>query len=383
MIIYWLPRTAEFQGNFIRFLDIDTGIEFFAEDILMLVSPECIEKGIHLFIEAIPLKLRRKRQVFAEGEQSVGRLCQLVDTTFAQRDRRLYSLGDTKLKEIDTLCWLALKYIFNLFGYEKHREFVRWLRKDVALSSRTNMSLSLPLAKLTNNDRILGAGHIFTIQPPLPRETKLVPAHNVSVAARLPASELIVTKLNSLHWFNIITNHEILSLSDMYLNSCFSLIGAPPTLVPAIQEYSLRDKNLDVAVLEALYLSFLYKRVNIPPSLDFDPGLPNRLLRKRYLDCCQMVLQNENISYSDLYLAFVTDTNNLFLAQELDIALLFSYFRKHLSFPIIRVLEGGVFLQALELCGLAGTLDNQLVSSLKVAYLNWLSSLLEEIISSI
>ncbi len=350
MSIYWLPRTVKFQSNFIRLLDIDTGIEFFAEDILMLVCPGCIN-GIQSFIEVLPLKLRRKRQIIG---------------------------NDSSLQEVDTLCWLALKYIFNLFGYEKHREFVRWLRQDIAPSSTANISLGLSSTKANNlGEQLVNTGQIVQCY----RHTKILPVQNVSVAARLPVSELIVTKLNSLHWFNIITNCELLSLSDMYLNSRFSLIGAPPTLVPAIQEYSLQNDNLDIAALEAIYLSFLYKRFDIP-LFDSYTDLSNKLLRKRYLDCCQLVLENVNISYSDLYFAFVTDTDNLFLAQELDIALVFSYSKKHLTFPILRVLEGGVFLQALELCGLTVSLDNQLVYSLKVAYLNWLATLLEEILSS-
>lgn len=55
MNIYWLPQTVEFQGNFIRFLDIDTGIKFFAEDILMLICLGGVNKGIQSF-EALPLK---------------------------------------------------------------------------------------------------------------------------------------------------------------------------------------------------------------------------------------------------------------------------------------------------------------------------------------
>lgn len=362
MSIYWLPRIADFQGNSIRLLDIDTGIEFLAEDILMLVCPGSIDKGVQSFVETLPLKLRRKRHILTGSD-------------------------DSKLQDVDTLCWLALKYIFNLFGYEKHREFVRWLRKHVTSSSNEGANLNLWNGKANNlslsfDKRIVHSSLVSVMQPDRFDPTKIVPVHNVSVAPQLPASELIVAKLNSLHWFNIITNCQLLSLSDMYLNSRFSLFGAPPTLVPAIQDYYQQNQTLDIAVLEVFYLSFLYKRVDIPSLPDTDANLPNQLLRRRYLDCCQLVLENENISYSDLYFTFITDTDNLFLAQELDIALVFSYFKKHSSFPILRALEGGIFLQALDLCGLTVSLDNQLVSSLKVAYLNWLSTLLAEIISS-
>ena len=362
MSIYWRPRIADFQGNSIRLLDINTGIEFLAEDILMLVCPGSIDKGVQSFVETLPLKLRRKRHIFSGSD-------------------------DSKLQDVDTLCWLALKYIFNLFGYEKHREFVRWLRKDVTPGSNEGAPLSLWNGQANNlslsfDKRIVHSDLVSVMQQARFEQTEIVPVQNVSVAARLPASELIVTKLNSLHWFNIITNCQLLSLSDMYLNSRFSLVGAPPTLVPAIQDYYQQNDSLGIAVLEAIYLSFLYKRVDIPSLSDTDANLSNKLLRKRYLDCCQLMLENENISYSDLYFTFITDTDNLFLAQELDIALVFSYFKKHLSFPILRALEGGVFLQALDLCGLTRCLDNQLVSSLKVAYLNWLSTLLSEIISS-
>ncbi|PMB50716.1 hypothetical protein CEN40_01160 [Fischerella thermalis CCMEE 5205] len=265
MSIYWLPRIVKFQGNFIRLLDIDTGIEFLAEDILLLVCPGGINKGIQSFIEVLPLKLRRKRQIF---------------------------INDSSLQEVDTLCWLALKYIFNLFSYEKHREFVRWLRQDIAPSNTANMSLGLSSTKANNlGEQLVDIGQIVHGY----KHTKILPVQNVSVAARLPVSELIVTKLNSLHWFNIITNSELSSLSDMYLNSRFSLIGAPPTLVPAIQEYSLQNDNLDIAALEAIYLSFLYKRFDIP-LFDSYTDLSNKLLRKRYLDCCQLVLENVNIS---------------------------------------------------------------------------------------
>ncbi|MDF5727681.1 MAG: hypothetical protein PUP92_06480 [Rhizonema sp. PD38] len=365
MSIYWLTRIANFQGNSIRLLDINTGIEFLAEDILMLVCPGSIDKGVQSFVETLPVKLRRKRHIFTGSD-------------------------DSKLQDIDTLCWLALKYIFNLFGYEKHRDFVRWLRKDVAVSSNEGASLSLWNGKVNNlslsfDKRIAHTELVPVMQPVRFARTEFTPNRNVSITARLPASELIVTKLNSLHWFNIITNCQLLSLSDMYLNSHFSLVGAPPTLVPAIQNYYQQNESLGiaaVAVLEVIYLSFLYKRVDIPSLLETDANLSNQLLRKRYLDCCQFVLENQNISYPDLYFTFITDTDNLFLAQELDLAIIFSYFKKNLSFPILRALEGGVFLQALDLCGLTGSLDNQLVLSLKVAYLNWLSTLLSEIISS-
>ncbi|MEC4815880.1 MAG: hypothetical protein SAK29_21800 [Scytonema sp. PMC 1069.18] len=339
--IYWL-RTVQFQDNSIKLLDIETGIEFLAEDILMLVCPTGIDFGVRSLVEILPLKLRRKRHV--------------------------YSKNNSNLQEVDTLCWLALKYVFNLFGYEKHREFVRWLRKDIAPSSH--------LKEKANNH----ISQVSTIQSNT-HSTKIVPVHHVNLATdRLAVSELIVTKLNSLHWFNIITNSQLLPLSEMYLKSRFSLIGAPPTLVPAIQDYHQRDESLSLGILEAVYLSFLYKGVGIPSLSNADANLSNQLLRKRYLDCCQLVLENVNISYFDLYFTFVTDADNLFLAQELDIALVFSYLKKRLPFPILRVLEGGVFLQALDLCGLTGSLDNQLASSLKVSYLNWLSTLLSEII---
>ncbi|WP_148663095.1 hypothetical protein [Scytonema hofmannii] len=342
-----------------RILDIDTGIEFLAEDICNLVCPGIIGKGIKSFIEALPLKLRRQRQIIDEN------------STF---------------KEVDTLCWLALKFVFNLFGYEKHREFVRWLRKDVVSSATTNTILTASKAHIENG--IVSYGEkVGTIRQSLNqviglKNTEFFSVKNVSVASRLPASELIVAKLNSLHWFNVINNCQLVSLSEMYYESRFSLVGAPPTLVPAIQDYSLlRNYTFDTALLEAIYLSFLYKQVSVP-LFDSEIDLPNKLLRKRYLDCCQLALENEKISYSDLYFAFVTNANNLFLAQELDIALIFSYFKKHLSFPILRILEGGVFLPALDLCGSIGTLDSQIVSSLRLAYLNWLSALLEEINSS-
>ncbi|NMF63243.1 hypothetical protein DP113_34445 (plasmid) [Brasilonema octagenarum UFV-E1] len=286
MNIYWLTRIANFQGSSIRLLDIDTGIEFFAKDILMLVCPRNVDKEIQSFLEVLPLKLRRKRQVFTVNHE---------------------------LQEVDTLCWLALKYIFNLFGYEKHREFVRWLRKDVAPISSASLSLSPLPVRVNNPDkRIFNTSRqIVAVQSLRSRRTELLPIHNTSIAARLPASELIVTKLNSLHWFNIITNCQLMSLSDMYLNSRFSLVGSPLTLVPAIHEYSLQNENLDIAVLEAIYLSFLYKQVDIP-LLDSDTDLSNKLLRKRYLDCCRLILENENISYSDLYLTFVNDAEIFF-----------------------------------------------------------------------
>ncbi|MUG91729.1 hypothetical protein F7734_04235 [Scytonema sp. UIC 10036] len=341
-----------------RFLDIDTGIEFLAEDICNLVCPGIIDKGTKSFIEALPLKLRRYRPIIDENGT---------------------------LKEVDTLCWLALKFVFNLFGYEKHREFVRWLRKDVVSSATAGTILTASKAHI--EDGIISPGEkVGTIRQSLNqtiglKDTEDFSVKNVPVASRLPASELIVAKLNSLHWFNVINNCQLVSLSEMYYESRFSLVGAPPTLVPAIQDYSLRDDSFSAALLEATYLSFLYKQVSVPL---FHSGidLQNHLLRRRYLDCCQLALENDNISYSDLYFAFVTDADNLFLAQELDIALIFSYLKKHLSFPILRILEGGIFLQALDLCGSIGTLDSQIVSSLRLAYLNWLSILLEEINSS-
>ncbi len=334
-----------------RYLDIDTGIEFLAEDIRNLVCPRTIDKGTKSFVEALPPKLRRKRQII-DG----------IDGT---------------LKEVDTLCWLALKFVFNLFGYEEHREFVRWLRQEVAPNTNTsNVRVGDDVVSLKKKVII---ARQFLNQSLCLKRTKVLPVKNALVASRLPASELIVAKLNSLHWFNIINNCQLVSLSKMYLNSRFSLVGAPPTLVPAIQDYSLlQNDTFDVAILEAIYLNFLYKQVTVP-SLNSEINLANQLLRKRYLDCCQLILENENISYLDLYVTFVTDADNLFLAQELDIALIFSYFKKHLTFPILRILEGGVFLQALDLCGSIGNLDSRVVSSLRVAYLNWLSALLEEV----
>jgi|GEM_PF-5937758 len=329
---YWLPKTVQFQNHWINILDIDTGLEFILEDIRQLVCPDY---RIEALVAKLPLNLRRKRHLFPRN----GEPCQ---------------------ENVDTLCWLALKYVFNLFGYEQHREFIRWIRKEV-------------IPKLLTPTYTGESSQVFLGQEPpnhqmeISSQTKNTLSYPVKVGSQLN-NELIATKLKSVHWFNTINNHQLLLLSKYKKE--FSLIGAPPTLIPVFLTTELSQ----------CYLDLLYKQVKIPAFSETD-NLLNHLLRRRYLDFCQLCLENEKISYSDLYQTFITNEPNLFAAQELDIALIFYYLKNSLSFPIVKVLSGGVFLQAIDMCSQQGFLDEKLTSSLSIAYFNWLSTLLMEIIA--
>ncbi len=107
------PRVVIFQGQELRVLDLATGIEFIAEDIFQIVSPY-FRLGIteitkYNFIEIVPVKWRRKRSIV------------IFDETH----------------EFDTLCWLALTHIFKIFDYKDARDFIKWLRCEVATFSAT------------------------------------------------------------------------------------------------------------------------------------------------------------------------------------------------------------------------------------------------------
>ncbi|NEU71767.1 hypothetical protein PI95_004010 [Hassallia byssoidea VB512170] len=320
----WSLQVVKFEQNSIRLLNIDTGVEFFAEDIFVLVCPVASVSDIATYIADLPPKLRRRRYVQSENNE---------------------------IREVDTLCWLALKYIFNIFAYQRQREFVRWLRKDIAKKFGDRQKCNLVKSKSATHSSGL---------------------------------ELVVTKLNSLHWFNSVNNTQLDALSTMYLQSEFSFFSAPPMLLPAIKMYSDNtnlSSNSDKSITQTTYLNFLYKKVDIPQlTATVEVNLFNQLSRKCYLSCCQLILENENISYYDLYQSFVRNANDLLLAQELDVTIVFHYSAKALPFSICNVLKGGIFLQALELCGTHQIFDIQAVLNFKLAYLTWLMKLANKIL---
>lgn len=128
------------------------------------------------------------------------------------------------------------------------------------------------------------------------------------------------------------------------------------------------------------YLKLLKKQVVIPDyEILYTSDLVARLLRQRYLSLASAVLGFNNINYFNLYDTFVISRSNLLLAQELDVAIIFSSKRTPNSYLLLQVIEGGFFLQTLLACTLVGVIEKSLSLQIKTAYINWLNYLLVNI----
>lgn len=100
MDYYIVPFKGNFQKHFINVLDIDSGVEFVADDILNLVGSNNVIKFEYC---NLPKSLYRIRTVLIDGL-----LC-----------------------DKETLNWLGLQKVFRKIGYRSQKEFVRWTRKSL------------------------------------------------------------------------------------------------------------------------------------------------------------------------------------------------------------------------------------------------------------
>lgn len=321
MFNIYIPINAKFKSKQIRLLDVDTGLEFVAIDIFKLVSTLPLEV-LEPLIKKLPDKFKRSRFI------------QLVEVV-----------------EVDTLCWLGLKYVFSQYNYQQQTSFIRWLRKDVKVFADSGQNIA---ALLESSQSQLAA----------PKRSSI---------SRTNKSNLIVPHFDKLNWFNKVTIPQLDTLALMHQNDCFRLSGIPPSLVPTIDANRISSDS----ELNSVYLSLLYKKVDIPILEETSLNLSQQLLSTLYLNCAQAVLNNQDISYVNLYSTFVSNSHNLLLAQELDLAIIFHYTRNFFPFPLIRVLEGSIFLQALYGCNSCQIITSRLALALKFAYLNWLSTLID------
>lgn len=317
----YIPTNAKFKLKQIRLLDVDTGLEFVAIDIFKLVSTLPVEV-LESLIKKLPDKFKRSRFI------------QLVGVI-----------------EVDTLCWLGLKYVFSQYNYQQQTSFIRWLRKDAKVSADSGQNIA---ALLESSQSQLAA----------PKKSNI---------SRTSKSNLIVPHFDKLNWFNKVTIPQLDILALMHRDDCFGLSGIPPSLVPTIDANRISSDS----ELNSVYFSLLYKRIDIPILEETSLNLSQQLLSTLYLNCAQAVLNNQDISYVNLYSTFVSNSHNLLLAQELDLAIIFHYTRNFFPFPLIRVLEGSIFLQALYGCNSCQIITSRLTLALKFAYLNWLSTLID------
>ncbi|WP_169221955.1 hypothetical protein [Brasilonema sp. UFV-L1] len=171
-------------------------------------------------------------------------------------------------------------------------------------------------------------------------------------------------------WFYNLGNKEVNALALLFPSRKYDCLDDSSNLMSLMK---FVDKDLTFSSsLEALYFSFLYKEIDIPNEISSgNSNLQDLLLRNRYLDCCQFVLGKSSISYIDLYQSFVIESSDLILAQELDVAVILAYRRKMMPMLFLRVLEGGLFVQALNACVVSGSLNNEeLALALKNFYMN-------------
>lgn len=311
---FFVPIKAFFDNQTVNVLNVDSGLEFFAEDIFNLVS----YNQSHF---DIPENLRRIRVV-------------LIDGTLHRKQ---------------TLCWLALKYVFRQFSYSQQSDFVRWIRKTLS-----------PALALENLDE----GDIKTLDG-----------------------------INLLSWFFVESDKCIDSLVSIYQSSLFSFFGIPPSIILSPNSFINPSKNADKSndltpsgqtriaqIGYEIYLKLLKRQLSIPDyQILHTSDLAARLLRQRYLESASIVLGINNIDYYNLYDTFVLSCQDLLLAQELDIAIIFALKKKTIPYLMLQVIEGGFFLQALLACTLAGTVEKSLSLQIKQVYTNWLNHLLVNI----
>lgn len=357
---FFVPIKAAFDEQTVNVLNIDSGLEFLAEDIYCLfVKNFTHDYGYKSLMESqlnssniLPQNLNCIRTVLIDGV----------------------------LYQKQTLNWLALRYVFQKFGYSKIKEFVRWVRKSLS-----------PALTLEGSD-----------------ETNLKSVEGIK----------------ALSWFFCESNSYIDSLVSIYQSNLFNFFGIPPSIIPVLNNFcnynkgindtgaylnagktevkiSGRQENRDLRLhtvqinqdmdlscyqsTHALqsyqyYLKLLKKQIIIPDyEILYTSDLAARLLRQRYLSLVSIILGFNNIDYFNLYDTFVISRSNLLLAQELDIAIIFLSKKNHNSYFLLQVIEGGFFLQTLLACTLAGAIEKSLSLQIKTAYINWLNYLLVNI----
>jgi hypothetical protein len=131
-----------------------------------------------------------------------------------------------------------------------------------------------------------------------------------------------------------------------------------------------------------VYLQLLKKELIVPDyQILYTSDLSARLLRQRYLETVSIVLGINNVEYFSLYNMFVCARQDLMLAQELDIAIIFALKKKTIPYLMLQVIEGGFFLQSLLACTLVDGIDRQLSLLVKQVYMHWLNHILVNITS--
>lgn len=120
---YFIPIKSVFQNEYINVLDIESGLEFLAEDILKILGVDKLN-----ITQALDLvkNLSTNRSVLIDGE----------------------------LYEKQSLNWLALKQVFNKFDYDGKKDFNRWIRKSLT------PALALNKNEDSVNDKISGANKL-------------------------------------------------------------------------------------------------------------------------------------------------------------------------------------------------------------------------------
>ncbi|BDA75903.1 hypothetical protein CAL7716_100690 (plasmid) [Calothrix sp. PCC 7716] len=358
---FFIPIKAVFGEQTINVLNVDSGLEFLAEDIFGLIA---------------------KRNSYSfKYESSIKKQLDTSSTLPKNLDCIRTVLIDGVLLQKQTLSWLALKHVFHQFGYSHGKEFVRWIRKSLS-----------PALALESSD-----------------ETNLK----------------TVEGIKALSWFFCDSNSCIDSLVSIYQSNLFNFFGIPPSIVPVLSNFCNGNKRIsntgtntkpvgiakikltgqqesgdlclhslqmtqniespcyqsfDALQSYRYYLKLLKKQIIIPDyEILHTSDLAARLLRHRYLSSASIVLGFNNLNYFNLYDTFVTSRSDLLLAQELDVAIIFSLKRNPNSYLMLQVIEGGFFLQTLLACTLARAIDKSLSLQIKSAYINWLNYLLVNI----
>lgn len=275
---YFIPVQTIFDDKFVNVLNIDSGLEFFADDIFSLVSdvPDVGTRS-HKRVTTIP---------------DLGHCAINLYYDLPENFRRIRTvLVDGLLYQKQTLSWLALKHVFRQFAYDKQNEFICWIRKS--------LSPALALEKLDNSN------------------TKMLDG------------------INLLSWFFIDSDKCINSLVSIYQSNLFSFFGASPSIIPTADNFKKvcsedtqqADCVSEVLSLPAydLYLKLLKKELPIPDyQILHTSDLAARLLRQRYLDTVSIVLGVNNVEYFNFYDMFVCTRQYLLLAQELDTTIIFT-----------------------------------------------------------
>lgn len=296
---YFIPIKCVFNDKFINVLNIESGIEFFADDIYTLVCYQSVDNNFELYTRNLSTNFQRSRVVLIDGL-----LC-----------------------DKQTLSWLALKRVFRRFEYDKQAQFIRWVRKTI--------SPALALDKPDN------------------RNLK------------------VVDGINNTAWFFLDNAKSIDSLVSTY----------QPNL-PAFFDASQHQTDMSLLNGYDVYLQLLKKELTVPDyQILYTSDLSTGLLRQRYLETASIILGVNNVEYFNMYNMFVCARQDLMLAQELDIAIIFALKKKTIPYLMLQVIEGGFFLQSLLACTLVGDIDKHLSLSIKQVYMRWLNQILVNITS--